>query len=78
MEDSKRLNRRSRAKRAKGNDRDESPADLIASYTPEQREAYLRGLRILAKFAVRAHMRRNAAEFETAQDGGGEEEGDEG
>ena len=32
---------------------DESQSELTAGYTPEQREAYLRGLRILAKFAVR-------------------------
>ena len=59
--------------RADSNGRDESPAELIAGYTPKQRETYLRGLRILAKVTVRAHMRRKAAEFETAQDGGGEE-----
>ena len=74
MEDSKRLNRRSRAKRAKGNDRDESLVGLHASYTPKQREAYLRGLRLLAKFAVRAHVRRYMPELETAQDGAEEEE----
>ena len=58
--------------RAEANGRGRAPAELIAGYTPKQREAYLRGLRILAKVAVRAHMRRKAAEFETAQDGGGE------
>ena len=35
--------------RAEAIGRDESPAELIAGYTPKQREAYLRGLRILAK-----------------------------
>ena len=52
---------------------------LVASYTPKQREAYLRGLRLLAKFAVRVHMRRYmTAELETAQDGEEEEEEEEG
>ena len=73
MKDSKSRKRRSRGMRPEANGRDESPAELIAGYTPKQREAYLRGLRILAKVAVRAHMRRKAAELETAQDGGGEE-----
>ena len=57
--------------RAEANGRDESPAEVIAGYTPKQREVHLRGLRILAKVAARAHMRRKAAE--TTQDGGGEE-----
>ena len=74
MEDSKRPNRRGRGKRADGDGRDESTAGLYASYTPKQREAYLRGLRLLAKFAVRAHMRRYMPELETAQDGAEEEE----
>lgn len=75
MEERKNPERRGRGKRADGNGRDESPAGLHASYTPKQREAYLRGLRLLAKFAVRAHMRRKTAELETAQDGEEEEEG---
>ena len=60
--------------KAEENSRAESPSEQIAGYTPEQREAYLRGLRILAKFAVRAHIKQKAAELETAQDEG--EEGD--
>ena len=47
--------------RAEANGRDESPAELIAGYTPKQREAYLKGLRILAKVAVRAHKLREKA-----------------
>ena len=65
--------KRSGGKKAEANGRDESQSELVVGYTPEQREVYLRSLRILAKFAVRAHMRRKAAEFETAQDGGEEE-----
>ena len=74
MKDSERPNRRSKGNRPDGDGRDESPAELVASYTPKQREAYLRGLRLLAKFAVRAHMRRKTAELETTQDGEGEDE----
>ena len=73
MKDSERRKKRSGGKKAETNGRDASPSELTAGYTPEQLEAYLRGLRILAKFAVRAHMKRKAAEFETAQDGGEEE-----
>ena len=47
--------------RAEANGRDESPAELIAGYTPKQREAYLKGLRILAKVAVRGHKLREKA-----------------
>ena len=65
--------KRSGGKKAEANGRDASPSELTAGYTSEQREAYLRGLRILAQFAVRAHMKRNAAELETTQDG--EEQG---
>ena len=65
--------KRGRGMKAEANGRDASPSELTAGYTPEQREAYLRGWRILAKFAVRAHMKWKAAEFETAQDGGEEE-----
>ena len=49
MKDSKSRKRRSRGMRADSIGRDESPAELIAGYTPKQREVYLRGLRILAK-----------------------------
>ena len=65
--------KRGRGMKAEENGRDESQSELVASYTPEQLEAYLRGWRILAKFAVRAHMKQKAAELETAQDGGEEE-----
>ena len=61
MKDSKSRKRRSRGMRAEANGRDESPAELIAGYTPKQREAYLKGLRILAKVAVRAHKLREKA-----------------
>ena len=48
---------------------------LMSSYTPKQRETFLKGFRILAKVAVRAHMERQALGSKTAPDDGGEEEG---
>ncbi len=47
----------------------------ISSYTPKQRAAILKVLRILAKVAVRVHMRRQAARSHPGQDGDGGEEG---
>ena len=42
-------------------DEDESPPDdPLAGYTPKQRERVLNGLRILARVAIRAHMKRQA------------------
>ena len=74
MKENDSRSKRSGGKKAEANGRDASPSELTAGYTPEQREAYLRGLRILAKFAVRAHMKQKAAELKTAQDAG--EDGD--
>ena len=45
-----------------GRDHDESPHDdPLAGYTPEQRETFLKGFRILADVAIRAHMGRQAS-----------------
>ena len=51
---------------------EKSLAELMSRYTPEQRQAYVTGLRILARLAVRAHMQWNAEELEAEQDGGEE------
>ena len=41
---------------------DESPNDdPLAGYTPDQRETFLKGFRILADVAIRAHIGRQAA-----------------
>ena len=67
MKDTSRQNERKRS----GEDApDESLAELMSSYTPKQREAFLKGLRILARVAIRAHMKRVGAEFEAEQRGG--------
>ena len=56
-------------KGTKGNDHpngrpgpDENPHDApIVSYTPEQREIVRKGLRILARVAIRSYMRKQGA-----------------
>ena len=72
MKDSKRENEHNRRERPDG---DETLTELLSSYTPKQRETFLKGFRILAKVAVRAHMKQQEAGSGTALDGGGEEEG---
>ena len=74
MKDSKRENEHNRRERSDG---DETLTELLSSYTPKQRETFLKGFRILAKVAVRAHMKRQEAGSGTAldDDDGGEEEG---
>ena len=44
-------------RKTSGGDLDGSLAESMAEYTPEQREALLKGLRILARVAVRAYLR---------------------
>ncbi len=65
-----RQNGRNRRKKPEG---DETLSGLLSSYTPKQREAFLKGFRILARVAVRTHMERQAPR--TAPDDDGEEEG---
>ena len=72
MNDSKRDNEHNRRERPDG---DETLTELLSSYTPKQRETLLKGFRILAKVAVRAHMKRQAAGSDAAPDDGGEEQG---
>ena len=52
---------------------DETLSELLSSYTPKQRETLLKGFRILAKVAVRAHMKRQEAGSDAAPNGGREE-----
>ena len=61
--------------RREGPDTDKTLSELLSSYTPKQRETLLKGFRILAKVAVRAHMERQAAGSKAAPDDGGVEEG---
>ena len=59
-------------KRRERPDGDKNLSELMSSYTPKQRETLLKGFRILAKVAVRAHMERTAAKVEGEQRGGAE------
>ena len=67
-------NRRNRRKRPARNTTDDSLADLIPSYAPKQRETFLKGFRILAKVAVRAHLHRQSAAAPRPDDGREEED----
>ena len=71
MKDATGENEHNRRERPDG---DETLAELMSSYTPKQRETFLKGFRILAKVAVRAHLKRQAPVPHAAQDDGGEEE----
>ena len=51
---------------------DDSLDALLSSYTPRQREKVLKGLRILARVAIRSYMEEEA---DRAGDGGEEEGG---
>ena len=74
MKDATGENEHNRRERPDG---DETLAELLSSYTPKQRETFLKGFRILAKVAVRAHMKRQEAGSGStpAPDEDGEEEG---
>ena len=52
---------------------DDSLDALLSSYTPKQREKVLKGLRVLARVAVRSFMEDEAARSQ--DENGGEEEG---
>ena len=67
-------NRRNRRKRPARNTTDDSLADLMPSYAPKQRETFLKGFRILAKVAVRAHLHRQSAAAPRPDDGPEEED----
>ena len=72
MKDATGENEHNRRERPDG---DETLTELMSSYTPKQRETLLKGFRILAKVAVRAHMERQAPGSTTAPDDASVEEG---
>ena len=57
-----------------GDQPEESPSELMAMYTPKQREVFQRGLRILARVAVRSYMRRKEVRSRVLQADGDEED----
>ena len=69
-------NEHNRHQRPNGDVPDESLAKLLSSYAQKQRWTLLKGFRILAKVAVRAHMGQQVPGSKAApDDGGGEEKG---
>ena len=52
--------------------RDASRDDPLAAYTPQQRRAIIKGLRILARVAIRSYMREQAEQARGEGDGGEE------
>ena len=51
---------------------DDSLDALLSSYTPKQREKVLKGLRVLARVAVRSFMEEEAARSQAEDDTDGE------
>ena len=53
---------------------DDNPDDPLTSHTPQQRRTIAKGLRILARVAIRSYMRQHGGERRT-RSGTDEEEG---
>ena len=51
---------------------DDSLDALLSSYTPREREKVLKGLRVLARVAIRSFMEDEAARSQDEDDGDGE------
>ena len=63
--------------KGRNGDRPENaPSELMAGYTPKQREVFQRGLRIWARVAVRSYIRKREAGSlpEAGEDGSGEKD----
>ena len=52
---------------------DDKQDDPLASYTPQQRKTILKGLRILARVAIRSYLRQQAEQAQVEGDGGEDE-----
>ena len=72
MKDPRRNNGR---KRPTKRELEEALESSMPSYTPEHRKAVLKGMRILARVAIRTYMEEQAAGSDTPADGDGEEQG---
>ena len=63
-----------RRRKRPGEDGPEDSLDaLLSSYTPRQREKVLKGLRVLARVAIRSYMEEEEEARSQAEDGGEEE-----
>ncbi len=56
-----------------GDEQDASRDDSLASYTPQQHRAIIKGLRILARVAIRSYMKERAEQAPSNEEGGGDE-----
>lgn len=71
MKETNRQNSRNRQKKRPERDASGPHSDSpMESYTPAQLRTIRKGMRILAKVAIRAHMRRRARRPETERGGG--------
>ena len=50
---------------------DDQPDDPLAGYTPQQRKTIIKGLRILARVAIRSYMREQAERAQAENSGEG-------
>ena len=77
MEDVTGKNQPKRRRRTGGQELEDALERSMPSYTPEHRRAVLKGLRILARVAIRSYMEEQAAASPRAEAGedGGEEVG---
>ena len=71
MKDTSEQNRSIRRARQGVKPPEDRLAESLPSYTPEQRKTLLKGLRILARVAVRTHMKRQRAATGTPCDDDG-------
>ncbi len=77
MRDSNGRNENKRRKRLRGRELEDALAQSMPSYSPQHRRAILKGLRILARVAIRSYMeeKAEAASRTEAVENGGEEVG---
>ncbi len=77
MKDTTGKTKNNRRKRPKDRELEDALERSMPSYTPEHRRAVLKGLRILARVAIRSYMEEQAEESswpEAVEDGGEEED----
>ena len=73
MKDTNRQNARNRQKKRRERDAPGPSSDRpMESYTPAQQRMVRNGLRILAKVAIRAHLRRSAGRLDSEEDRDGQ------
>ena len=54
---------------------DDQPDDPLASYTPQQRRTIIKGLRILARVAIRSYLRQHGGDSQAETEPVREDEG---